>query len=325
MASFKKRALFIRICANRSRVGAFGWTCAVAVQQDVRMVLTHRARRPAKATHPCVSAEAEGARYELHPPTPFELELTQGDYKLLIPFGAAMIDVAIGNGKPRRLRTRPGDLLLAEPGTKMVARYVEPLEFLAVTLGPERVRSVAEAAAGALWRARELLPWHDPAVASLGSEMRRALLSEGAPDPGVYLGALGDALVTRIVMGLAAESVKVRGGALAPATLARVLRHIDSNLAQPITSQELAGIAGLSLGHFARAFGKETGDPPHRFVMKRRVCRARDLLSSDKGSIAEIAVRTGFASQAHLSTAFLKEVGTTPGKYRAAFAIGAVP
>ena len=78
-------------------------------------------------------------------------------------------------------------------------------------------------------------------------------------------------------------------------------------------------MANLSRSHFSRAFQRMTGDPPLRFIIKRRICRARDLLSSDKGSLAEIAARTGFSSQAHLSTVFRKEVGTTPARYGAAF------
>ena len=298
------------------------WTPSRAIAEDGSMVARRRARPSLDAKHPCVSLEAPGARFELHPPTPFELDLGEGDYRMLIPFGSAAIDVALGDAAPRRLRARLGNLALAEPGERFTARYVEPLEFLLITLGPERARGAAEAAAGSRWRSGSLLQWHDPAVTALGAEMRRALLAEGSQAMGPYLGALGDALFTRAVIGLSSESAKAPGSALAPSKLARVLRHIEANLGQAISSRELAEIAGVSPSHFARAFAKETGDPPHRFVIKRRVCRAREMLASGKGSIADIAARAGFASQAHLTTAFLREVGTTPGRYRAALARG---
>lgn len=266
---------------------------------------------------PCVSVETEDVRLALHPPTQFMLQLAD-DYRLLLPFGAAAIDIALGEAGMRRLRARPGDIVMVEPGTVLTARHVEPLEFLIITIKPTRFRRTAEAAAGPLWRTRNLQPWHEPAAAALGAEMRRVLLTEGLPSA-PYLVTLADALVTRIVVALASESHRVSRDALAPARLARVLRYIEEHLAEPISTSDLAAIAGLSTAHFARAFARETGDPPHRFVTKRRVCRARDLLSSNDGSIAEIAARTGFSSQAHLSTVFRKEVGISPARYRAAF------
>lgn len=269
--------------------------------------------------HPCVSVETTGARFALHPPTPFALDSAESAFKLLLPFGVASVDVAIGDGGSLRLRSRPGDLYFAEPGSRLRATHVAPLEFLLITLAPERVRAVAETAVGAQWRTRDLVPWHDQSVAVLGAEMRRALIGESLP-PAAYLGALADALVARTVIHIATETARAPREALAPATLARVMRHIDSALGEAIDGAALAAIAGLSTAHFARAFARATGDPPHRFVMKRRVCQARDMLSSSDVGIAEIAARTGFSSQAHLSTAFMREVGTSPAKYRLAFA-----
>jgi AraC family transcriptional regulator len=86
--------------------------------------------------------------------------------------------------------------------------------------------------------------------------------------------------------------------------------------------EDLAGLAGLTRSHFSRAFQRMTGDPPRRFILKRRLCRARDLLSAAETGIAEVAARSGFSSQAHLSTAFRQELGTTPARYRAAFRRG---
>ncbi len=269
--------------------------------------------------HPCVSVETTGARFALHPPTPFAVDETASAFKLLLPFGVASVDVTIGEGRSLRLRSRPGDLFFAEPGSRLRATHVAPLEFLLITLAPERVRMVAETAVGAQWRTRDLVPWHDPSVAVLGAEMRRALIGESLP-PAAYLGALADALIARTVIHIATESARAPREALAPAALARVMRHIDNALGEAIDGAELAAIAGLSSAHFARAFTRATGDPPHRFVMKRRVCRARDMLSSSDVGIAEIAARTGFSSQAHLSTAFMREIGTSPAKYRLAFA-----
>jgi AraC family transcriptional regulator len=63
-------------------------------------------------------------------------------------------------------------------------------------------------------------------------------------------------------------------------------------------------------------FQATTRMTPHRYVLKRRVERARELLTKTHLSIAEIAYRCGFANQAHLTLAFGKECGLTPGEYR---------
>lgn len=281
------------------------------------MAVKRHPSSPFEANHPCVSVEAQDIRFALYPPLAFDLALDASEYRLLLPYGAAAIDAGLAQAPSRRIRLRPGDLLLVGPGATLTVRPVDPLEFLIVAVQPERIRRVAETAAGPRWGLRDLMPWHDAAVAVLGAEMRRILLG-GLPSA-PYLGALADALVTRTVIALAAEVAKAPRDALAPAKLARVLGHIDASLSGPITSAELAAIAELSPAHFSRAFARETGDPPHRFVTKRRICRARDLLSSGEGSIAEIAVRTGFSSQAHLSTAFFRSIGISPARYRAAF------
>jgi AraC family transcriptional regulator len=56
---------------------------------------------------------------------------------------------------------------------------------------------------------------------------------------------------------------------------------------------------------------------PHRYVIERRIERARQLLEQCELSIATIAVDTGFASQSHLTEFFRRSVGVTPAVYRA--------
>lgn len=99
---------------------------------------------------------------------------------------------------------------------------------------------------------------------------------------------------------------------------ARVLRHIDEHLGEAALSiEELAGIARMSPFHFARAFKAATGCPPHRYVTERRIERAKSLIRAGDLSLAAIAQLVGFVDQAHLSTVFRRETGTTPGRFRA--------
>jgi AraC family transcriptional regulator len=198
---------------------------------------------------------------------------------------------------------------------------VQPVELLMVAIDPQRLQWVAEENAGlSSWPPGALVDVADPGAAALGQEMRRALLTDSVSEP-VYLQALCDALLARALCHLLGdlEAPDRSREALSPANLARILRQIDANLDGRLRVDSLAAMAGLTRSHFSRAFQRVTGDPPQRFILKRRVCRARDLLSGSDEAIAAIAARSGFSSQAHLSSAFAREVGTTPGRYRAAF------
>jgi AraC family transcriptional regulator len=108
---------------------------------------------------------------------------------------------------------------------------------------------------------------------------------------------------------------KVRGG-LSPAIKRRVLDFVDANLDHALTIEELAEIADLSSYHFARMFRKTVGEAPHKFVLRRRIERAMHMLRDGNAPVAEIALATGFSSQAHLTTRFSRFTGLTPAKYR---------
>ena len=111
---------------------------------------------------------------------------------------------------------------------------------------------------------------------------------------------------------------RIRGG-LAPHALRRVREFIEANLAENITIQALATIAGLSMYHFARTFKQSEGITPHGYLMRRRVRRAQDLLATTNLSIAEIALASGFTDQSHCGRWFRQYVGVTPGSYRWSF------
>jgi AraC family transcriptional regulator len=108
-----------------------------------------------------------------------------------------------------------------------------------------------------------------------------------------------------------------RGG-LAPWQLRRVTDYLHEHLADAGDMAALAGIVGLSDGHFSRAFKVSTGVPPHRWLLNARVAKARDLLMQSKLSLAEISLAVGFADQAHFTRTFGSIVGTSPRAWQRA-------
>jgi len=103
---------------------------------------------------------------------------------------------------------------------------------------------------------------------------------------------------------------------LAPWQQRRAENMIIARLDGEITLEELAGECELSRSHFARAFRKTTGRPPHRWLLEQRVERARDLLLDSQLPLAEIAVLCGFADQSHFTRAFARATGVAPGEWR---------
>jgi AraC family transcriptional regulator len=90
-------------------------------------------------------------------------------------------------------------------------------------------------------------------------------------------------------------------GMLGRDVLERLKAYVVARLDEPIEVAELASIAGRSPFHFSRVFARGVGMTPHRYVVHLRLQRAIELVREGRSSLAEIAARTGFADQSHLS------------------------
>ena len=101
------------------------------------------------------------------------------------------------------------------------------------------------------------------------------------------------------------------------AQLRRVTEFIDGNLTRALPLAELSAEAHMSQYHFARLFKESTGLPPHRFVVQRRIERARALLLDGHLSIDAIARAVGFRTRSHFSMVFHRHTGSPPTVYRA--------
>jgi AraC-like DNA-binding protein len=106
-----------------------------------------------------------------------------------------------------------------------------------------------------------------------------------------------------------------RGG-LAAWQAKRAQDTLAANLEGDISLADLANDCGLSASHFSRAFRQSTGLSPHRWLVRRRVDRAKRLLPDRKLSLAEIALSCGFTDQSHFTRVFSAIVGISPGAWR---------
>jgi AraC family transcriptional regulator len=152
-------------------------------------------------------------------------------------------------------------------------------------------------------RFRQLLAlnWDEPAERLLTSSIAHELISH------TLLSQVG-----------ARQGLRLKGG-LAAHQRRQLVAYIDSQLAEPISLGQLAGLCALSEYHFARMFRASFGLPPHQYVLARRMDRARQMLRGTLLPLGEIALACGFASASHFTNRFRQVLGGTPGEYRQAF------
>jgi transcriptional regulator GlxA family with amidase domain len=94
---------------------------------------------------------------------------------------------------------------------------------------------------------------------------------------------------------------------------------MDRAFAQPLDLPALARIANSSPSHFGRQFRDVFGETPHRYLQRRRIERAMELLRETDRSVTEISLDVGFASFGTFSRTFNAVVGEPPSVYRRRF------
>ena len=99
--------------------------------------------------------------------------------------------------------------------------------------------------------------------------------------------------------------------------LRRARDLIDRGYAEPLDLDAMAGEAGYSRSHFARAFTAAYGETPRTYLTRRRIERAKTLLRTANLSVTEVCFLVGFASLGSFSARFRELVGRSPSEYRA--------
>jgi AraC family transcriptional regulator len=98
--------------------------------------------------------------------------------------------------------------------------------------------------------------------------------------------------------------------------LNRVLKHIRDNIGNPLTLDELAGIACFSPFHFHRIFSAFTGETVSGFIRRIRLDNAAFKLCSSDRNITDIALDAGYDTPAAFSRAFREQYGKTPSDFK---------
>lgn len=186
-----------------------------------------------------------------------------------------------------------------------------PYDCLEVGLAPGVVdRVAAEVGRAGRLEARHML--RDPRIYHLA----RALAdghAANAPNDALYVDSVGVALAVRL---LGLEEARETASRLTGAQMKRLLDHIEAHLDQPLTIDTLSRVAGASSSHLCRWFKVATGTTLHRYVLRRRVERARRLLIEGRMRTIDVALSVGFAHQSHLARWMRRELGVPPSHFR---------
>ena len=221
----------------------------------------------------------------------------------------------------------PGTILVTPAGSPVLWRRQGSIDALLVLLEPRLVARVA-AESFKFDLTRTVLP---PLDGLNVPELRSAML---AVDTELRAGGVGDPLMAeslatilcvqliRHIKGLHRRTVST-DGVLPRRKLHTVIEYIMENIEGSPTLEQMAALVHLSPYHFARQFKATTGLPPHQYVIARRVERAQHLVRGNHElSLADVALRAGFADQSKFSFHFKRITGLTPGQFRTSARIG---
>lgn len=188
----------------------------------------------------------------------------------------------------------------------------------------EVVASAERAGAGDAARALEIEDPRfaaDPALETILRQIAEAIAANSWTDR-LWLDTLGASLIARLLQRWSnlSSSGTVSCTGKRPGAYDWRVRHavefLESRIEQGVTLSELGDAVGLSDSHTMALFRERLGVPPHRWLMRRRVQRACQMLTDTGESITEIAHACGFASSQHLAFQFRRQMGVTPTQFR---------
>jgi AraC-like DNA-binding protein len=125
-------------------------------------------------------------------------------------------------------------------------------------------------------------------------------------------------LVTQEVIGATIESPSRESGLGANRHVHAAAAYIESHLASPLTSKTIADHLGLNPDYLGRLFQRYTGESMGRYLMKRRIAVAQQMLSASDTAIKGVAARVGIPDPLYFSRLFRREVGCSPSVYQSA-------
>ena len=110
-------------------------------------------------------------------------------------------------------------------------------------------------------------------------------------------------------------ALQARFGVLQP-KLSEAVSLMEANIEEPLATDDLASLVGISRRQLERQFKQYLGSVPSRYYLELRLQRARQLLLDSSHSIVQVGLMCGFSSGSHFSTAYSTLFGISPREER---------
>jgi AraC family transcriptional regulator len=197
-------------------------------------------------------------------------------------------------------------------------RRVKPSEYLHLDIDLTLFQQIAtENGLSAAAAIEHRVIFQDPTILHVAQLLRAEVLNGGLAGK-LYVESLRNLLAVHLLRNHTQSPVKptLEVADLDGLKLKQLKDYIEDHLAEELALASLAALIPMSQFHFARAFKAAVGESPHRYILQRRIERAKILLSATRLSVAEVSYQTGFSNQSHLTAQFRKAIGVTPKQFR---------
>src|SRR5262245_21808068 len=202
----------------------------------------------------------------------------------------------------RSLRHEPptGSLAICPAGADCAADADESVDAILVAIHPGQLALAAAEGSALDAQLVERFSGHDPRLLALARTLVRESAEDYANGP-LFWNEVASAFIDSLVARNTAHGETGSRGLLGKDVRQRLRAYVTAHLDEPIEVDALASLAGRSPFHFSRVFTRSVGMTPHRYVVHLRLKQAIRLVREGGAGLAEIAARTGFADQSHLS------------------------
>lgn len=219
------------------------------------------------------------------------------------------------DGRQSRERRGAGDIAIIPAGITHSCSWNTPAQFMVLAIEPALLKQI-----GQDWVNPDQIELQPQFMSESDPFIQHILLTlKGEAEIGgigsyLLIDSLKTALAVHLLRNYCATRPKLSSYAngLSQVTLTLVKEYINNHINQDLRLDEVAAIAQLSSYHFLRLFRQSMGVTPHQYILQCRLNQAKYLLQHSNLSIAEIAARTGFCDQSHLTRYCKRIMGVTP-------------
>lgn len=226
---------------------------------------------------------------------------------------------SVDGGKPQTAPMPAGSVFLYSECEFVWHRREKESEYVNLKIEPLLLNRLAdESGLSTPVKLEHRVIFPDRTILHIAQLLKSEVVSGGLAG-NLYVESLQNVLAVHLLRnygGVSSNSTSQEAGVLDILKLKQIKDYIEDNLGSELAIANLAALVPMSQFHFARGFKTLVGEPPHRYILQRRIERAKVLLKVTRLSSAEIAYQVGFSNPSHFTAQFRKLSGVTPKQFR---------